>query len=800
MESSWKSPFATPADVASPTTAFVQMDEDPIQVVHAAAVIPTASANIQGQGIFAEDDSNDLDKTDAAATKERTHEVKAPSHAISYRPDIDGLRAVAVVPVVLFHAYPHLLPGGFVGVDVFFVISGFLISAILFKEGKKGAFTYANFYSRRIRRIFPALLVVAASTLVVGCCWLLKTPLRTLAATLIASTLFGANLQLLTVNEGYFDASVKENPLLHLWSLGVEEQFYIVWPFLVSVLLRLPLRRAVLAQVAFIVASFVCNVLLLGAGGTNKYAFYFPLSRFWQMAMGGLLAYDVAHAKAVASIVDGKAAGAAALSFSSLALIAIAYAVTDEADAFPGFWALMPTIGAVGIIAAGKDNPLNRHFLGNSVMTFIGNISYSLYLWHWPLLVLAKAHFPNNSTRPWYMEPYAMVVLAVVLSILTLYLVENRTRRHPSPVLVPVLAVCMAILGIMAAVVFKFPTTFSLPAQSLMALPVNGDLNGTTTTTTTVIVNATTNTTTTVTTRVHLNWSKPPRTSDPTVAKILAGIEDWRPLDGYEGYNEPLSEDNMKILNRQGTRLPTIVVLGDSHANQLMPRFKRLLELAVAADPVNGAAKFPVIVFRSANASPPLACNGRHGGDLDLLRDTKPKVVFYSSNWIQFWRAGGGPGTTASLTPRCCVPGYQDSCAYQTLADVQAMANTFQAELAGLVQAGTKVFVAAINPEGPEFSGRNMLNGNNVGAVAPIRRSTFRQTFAPIISILETAVANANATLIDFSDNQCWEDVCQVVSMAEGEPVYKDKDHIRPYYARNYLSTVDVVVEAAIAP
>ncbi|RHY77535.1 hypothetical protein DYB28_004515 [Aphanomyces astaci] len=327
-----------------------------------------------------------------------------------------------------------------------------------------------------------------------------------------------------------------------------------------------------------------------------------------------------------------------------------------------------------------------------------------------------------------------------------------------------------------ALAAFNLPASFSLPAQRVAGIPVLNDLNDTSAaTTTTVIVNATTNTSTTVTTRVHLNWSKPPRTSDPTVAKILAGIEDWHPLDGYEGYTEPLTEDTMKVLNRRGTSLPNVI-------------------LAVAADPVNGAAKFPTIMFRSANGSPPLACNSRHGGDVALVRDLQPSVVFYSSNWIQFWRAGGGAGSVPSATGRPPASGTRTRPGTQVCSRGGAMADMFQAELAVLVQSGKKVFVATVNPEGPEFSGRNMVNGNAVGTVTPIKRSVFRQTFASVISILERAVANAQATLVDFSANQCYQDLCQVEPMAEGEPVYKDKDHMRPYYVKSlfYWSCVSI--------
>ncbi|KAF0708340.1 hypothetical protein As57867_006364, partial [Aphanomyces stellatus] len=204
-----------------------------------------------------------VDNEDKPQTGPRSPKQDPTHHSITYRPDIDGLRALAVIPVVIFHAYPELLPGGFIGVDIFFVISGFLISSILYKEHAKGKFTYADFYARRIRRIFPALILVLGFTLVLGCLWLLAKPLKTMAATLVAGGLFSANLQLLSYEEGYFDASIKENPLLHLWSLGVEEQFYILWPMFVAFVVRLPPRQAIFSLVCFCCVSFAINIALL---------------------------------------------------------------------------------------------------------------------------------------------------------------------------------------------------------------------------------------------------------------------------------------------------------------------------------------------------------------------------------------------------------------------------------------------------------------------------------------------------------------------------------------------------------
>ncbi|KAF0717376.1 hypothetical protein As57867_002318, partial [Aphanomyces stellatus] len=369
-----------------------------------------------------EDDSSESEATQPSPTGNPNAIVKlAPAqHALTYRPDIDGLRALAVIPVVIFHAYPELLPGGFIGVDIFFVISGYLISSILFKEHSDASFTYVDFYSRRIRRIFPALILVLTFTLVLGCLWLMSQALQNLAATLIAGGLFSANLQLLTYEQGYFGASVKENPLLHLWSLGVEEQFYILWPLFTALIVRLPTRYALLSQVVVLVASFVCNVSFLGFHGDNKYSFYFPLSRFWQMSIGGLLAYinmptfewplSTAYLAPHVSTV---------LSLGGLLSVVLGFAFLDESMDFPGFWALFPTLGAAALIFAGPITPFNHHVLSSPIVVFVGKVSYPLYLWHWPLLVFAKVRYPVAALRPWYSTPVSMALFAVALSVAT---------------------------------------------------------------------------------------------------------------------------------------------------------------------------------------------------------------------------------------------------------------------------------------------------------------------------------------------------------------------------------------------
>ncbi|RHZ02122.1 hypothetical protein DYB35_013047 [Aphanomyces astaci] len=684
-----------------------------------------------------------------------------PKHPIKYRPDIDGLRTLAVVPVVLFHAYPHSIKGGFTGVDVFFVISGYLISGILFKENARSSFTYADFYSRRIRRIFPALLLVLTYTLVVGCVWLLDKALQSMAITLVAGTLFGANIQLLTVQQGYFDASVKENPLLHLWSLGVEEQFYIFWPLFVSVIHRLSFRKALACQLAVMVASFACNILFLGYGGENKYSFYFPLSRFWQMAVGGLLAYInlpaiVDYSKLTQHLTDMQKTHSAALSTSGLAFIVFGYVVIDESMAFPGYWSLLPTLGTASLILAGPSTFINKYILGNSAMTFIGQISYALYLWHWPLLVYAKLRHPV--APPFYMQPYSMVVLSVVLSIATLYLVENKLRRRKAKWLVPVLFGLMVLVSAMAVAVYFLPLTFSVISAKIEA---NNKTN-------------------------------------LSAIAAQAAPQDWHLWEGgfvhTDTTNAIGNDDGIKVLNGNATSAPLVVVLGDSHANMVAPRFAKLFQVAQETN-----QPFPQVMFRTFDGTPPLACIPWHAANVAFVQANKPKVVLISSNWVQFLRAGAKDRTKLSKTLTCCKIGYQDECENQSEADLLALVNHLENDIKAFVASGIKVFVATTNPEGEMFHPTKMLSGSTVLPTPPVSLAAFRQQHKVMVDLIEDATKAANATIIDFADNQCFQDVCEVVSMKEGEPVLKDSNHIRSYFARNYLTVLDQVVTAAMA-
>jgi peptidoglycan/LPS O-acetylase OafA/YrhL len=334
-----------------------------------------------------------------------------------YRPDIDGLRALAVISVVLFHAFPAWLPGGFVGVDVFFVISGYLITGIIATEMHAQRFSMAGFYARRVLRIFPALLLVLSFCLIVGWFVLLQGEYQELAKHTLAGIGFIQNLVLWS-ESGYFDAPAEAKVLLHLWSLGIEEQFYIVWPIALALLwcFKANLRAWVLTGA---IASFAYNLYQAQVDPTAD--FYSPLTRFWELLVGAWLALTAQSTK------DGLIVSRQTnlVSLFGLALIVGSLFYIDRHMNFPGGWALLPVAGAACLIASAVTSGLSRVVLSNKVMVWFGLISYPLYLWHWPLLTFAK--MLNNGT-PSRTTRLLLVGLAILLAWLTYRLIERPLR------------------------------------------------------------------------------------------------------------------------------------------------------------------------------------------------------------------------------------------------------------------------------------------------------------------------------------------------------------------------------------
>ncbi|GAA4034603.1 acyltransferase family protein [Sphingomonas rosea] len=345
-----------------------------------------------------------------------------PSTA-KYRADIDGLRSVAVLAVLVFHAFPERLPGGFVGVDVFFVISGYLITAILLRSEASGLALLGEFYRRRIRRIFPALLVVLLACIAAGFLTLLAADFARLGKHVAGGAGFVANLVFWS-EASYFDTQAITKPLLHLWSLGVEEQFYFLWPLVIIAARRTRHGIGAALAVIFLLSLGYCVAI---APTDPTAAFYSPLTRFWELLAGA----GLVHLERQGFRLNAVAAHAA--SMAGLVLIAAALLLIDERTLFPGWWALLPVGGATLVIAAGPLAVGNRYLLSLQPAVWIGLISYPLYLWHWPLLSFGYlANYQEVLPGP---VRAGLLLLSVFLAWATWRFVERppALRRHYTP-------------------------------------------------------------------------------------------------------------------------------------------------------------------------------------------------------------------------------------------------------------------------------------------------------------------------------------------------------------------------------
>lgn len=481
----------------------------------------------------------------------------------SYRPDIDGLRAFAVLSVLAFHAFPGAAPGGFAGVDVFFVISGFLISGIILGELGRGTFSIAEFYRRRVRRIFPALLLVLAASLAIGWRVLLPDEFRQLGKHIAAGAGFVSNLALWR-ESGYFDTSAALKPLLHLWSLGVEEQYYLAWPLLLF--LCRGRRRAMGWMIALVaLASFAINIALTAK--RPDAAFYLPVSRFWELMVGSGLAFFSFRTKSRWAR-EAQSAGGGLLLVASLALLA-------EGRAFPGWWALLPTLGAALVISAGPQAWLNRTVLAHRGAVFVGLISYPLYLWHWPLLAYARI---VAGAEPALATRVALCAASVLLAWLTYELVEKKVRglargRAPAKA-VPALAVSMVLLGGCGVLALK-------------------------------------------------NRIEPESALNPLAEEVSLASSDWA-----------YGADGVRVLPGDSPR--TVLFIGDSHMQHYWPRIQKIVAehrkpvRSAVFDTVGGCAPIPGIERTGQ------ACSAFVDEALSRARAPEVDTVVVAASWVGF--------------------------------------------------------------------------------------------------------------------------------------------------------------------
>jgi peptidoglycan/LPS O-acetylase OafA/YrhL len=650
-----------------------------------------------------------------------------------YRPDIDGLRAVAVASVLLFHAFPSRLPGGFIGVDIFFVISGFLISGIIFRANARERFSFVEFYSHRVRRIFPALLLVCAVCLLFGWVVLIPPQFRRLGVHVLGGAAFSSNFILLG-ESGYFDVDSAVKPLRHLWSLAIEEQYYLVWPALLF-LFRRRQSATWLLLLALGLVSFGCNLYLTSTD--RSMAYYLPLTRIWELMIGGGLALVTQHRTIGAqqpvglagspspqSTTAGSTRGLLAdiQSASGTVAIILSLFLINEKRAFPGWWALLACAGATLLIAAGQQAWINRRILSSRLFVWVGLISYPLYLWHWPLLSFGNI----MSGKPSAAFRAGALVASVVLAWLTYKFVELPVRTGKTAPQLRRVTLHLVQLMVLVGLIAVLAGHEIIPSASA---------------------------------------------ADPGIANISQASSDWESID-----NETVP----------GTVKGTVLFFGDSHMEQYWPRVEMLTRhnqsrRTVEFRTMGGCAPLPGIERRNKQCTQFVSSG--------YLRASQPdvEIVVLAAQWsgLTSYADYYQPDAPGSPTLNFLAP--ESAWVFDRFSDT----------LARLHRLGKRVVVLLSSPHGGAFDPQSMVDYHELipraRQVSGVARADLASAFSPIDSRVRVAAEKGGAQVLEPLDWFCNGSVCPVQD-SRGRPVSKDGSHMCASVVRTRAVALDQFV------
>lgn len=648
---------------------------------------------------------------------------------MKYRPEIDGLRGLAVLPVVLYHAHVPGFGGGFVGVDVFFVISGYLITGLILGDLNQGRFSLVHFYERRVRRILPALGLVAAVCLVVA--WLVYLPneflgfSRSLAALCVFSTNF-----LFWQESGYFDAPAEEKPLLHTWSLAVEEQFYLLFPLGLLLALRFARVRVHVVIAALGLLSFVLSVWATQHVPIANF-FLLPM-RAWELFLGAGLALAGRQQPRRVWVAELAA-------LVGLACVLVAVTTFNERTPFPGWAAVLPCLGAALVIWSTQHNDtFSRRALSHRWPVHIGLLSYSLYLWHWPLLVFSRRILDRSLTTP---ETAFVLGASFVLSWISWRLVEQPVRKRH--------------------ILSRRPALFSATASFFTVLGLAG---------------------------LYGLWSGgAPGRLFPQALHYADGTADRNPR--HEECNASLGERAVKVceIGRSNQRAPRFLVWGDSHADAMLSAFEDM----AARYGVNG-------LFASRSACPPLLgvsrtfhpserCRESNDTMLPLVQKNHIPHVILIARWSVYVTEENTFLEDDLLEAK--------SAPESRIVFSRALARTTRAlaRLGATVWIVHQVPVYSFSP--PRTLVQATILGRDVKRVG-MTLDEHRQQRAFVEELLARS-ANARVLFIDPAARLCSDgDFC--ITAADGRSLYRDKNHMSAFGAR-WISPVFGPVFQAIS-
>jgi peptidoglycan/LPS O-acetylase OafA/YrhL len=652
--------------------------------------------------------------------------------SLRYRADIDGLRAVAVVPVVFYHYGVGGFGGGFVGVDIFFVISGFLITSLIYAEMRQGAFSIAQFYERRARRILPALFAVMAASAVAAAVLLFPHDLMRFAESAASAALFGSNFDFWS-QAGYFDSGAETKPLLHTWSLAVEEQFYLLFPALLY-LLHTRTRSLLLGFVSLLaLASFALSVW--GVRAAPSAAFYLIPFRTWELMLGAILALGAIAVPRARWLRD-------ALSLLGLAMIGWSIFAYTAQTRFPGEAALLPCLGAWLLIYAGAEDGTVQAVLSSRPFVFVGLISYSLYLWHWPLYVFAR--YVRIGPLPGW-ETAALIAASFALGVLSWRYVERPFRvdraRFTRARLFALGGGAMAVFAALFAIAFAgggFPQRFS-----------------------------------------------------PAVQRIVAEADDFEPHRHgcFNRTPEQVARGAYCTLGDPRARQATILLWGDSHADAILPAVEAGARAAGRKMIFIGHGRCPPILHIELSDEPTARCARLNDEALALAMQPQIATVVLAARWA-YYAEGTGYGPDAHETRRLsdlsgAGPGDADQHA--------RFARMLAATVGALRAAHKQVVVVQDVPEialpVPETLAREIL----YGGVADLRPSHAgylrRQGF-----VRSDIAGLAGAAIVDPQPILC--DAMSCAIERDGRPLYIDHHHLSVFGAMQLAG----LFEKALAP
>lgn len=653
----------------------------------------------------------------------------------NYRPDIDGLRAIAVLSVVIFHAFPNelsFLGGGFVGVDIFFVISGFLISSILFKNlDSTGSVNLYDFYSKRIRRIFPSLILCLTFCLIVGYFILLPNEYKNLGKHVAGGAGYVSNLVLL-FEQGYFDDAATFKPLLHLWSLGIEEQFYIVWPLL----LALCYKRVGISIIVLLLllVSFYFNVD--GIHHQKDTVFFSPHTRFWELLVGCTLAYlcryKKDHIQRVKVWVTLKCVQPLLknlnkenmenflgdiLSLLGIFLIILSILCVNNKN-FPGYQALLPTVGTALVIGSGRNSLVGR-LISNKFFVFIGLISYPLYIWHWPLISMSwivESGEPNIFIR------LTCVAAAFFLAWLTYRFVEPYFRWGNFPrIKASLLFFTMLVIGVTGFQIYRSDEFIRDHMMKINKATLASSFE------------------------TNLRTSR---------NRCLKFFPDWTDADRYYACNAKLEEGKNQI-----------AIIGSSFAEHLYPGIEKLLP-----------SDKGVIMFRASSTPPFIDIVSADDKELEHTRKGVPTI----KRGIQYI-VEHDEISTVILSSHQGIVDYAKDLNSPTRNSRDALIAGMERTIELLQKHGKRIFIVIPNPWLPMDPRKCIkrpfrLSNSNVCTYdrSLYERQTTTRKYAEIVS--KIAKRYQDITVLDLSSILCDSKMCRI-SDDSGDILYRDKAH-----------------------